>query len=88
MYVFEFYFVYKMLRIYLFNTKVNIHIVSCYIDVDMSYKYYLGPEIGIYMYGNKQTLHKMYYVKILLIFLIFLMYVLSIKIDRHKFSMF
>ena len=71
MYVFEFYFVYKMLRV--FTTKVNIHIVSCYIDVDMSYKYYLGPEIGTYMYGNKQTLHKMYYVKILLIFLIFLM---------------
>ena len=37
----------------------------------MSYKYYLGPEIGTYMYGNKQTLHKMYYVKILLIFNLF-----------------
>ena len=69
MYVFEFYFVYKMLRV--FTTKVNIHIVSCYIDVDMSYKYYLGPEIGTYMYGNKQTLHKIYYVKILLIFNLF-----------------
>ena len=40
-------------------------------NVDMSYKYYLGPEIGTYMYGNKQTLHKMYYVKILLIFNLF-----------------
>ena len=70
---------------YLFTTKVNIHLVSCYIDVDMSYKYYLGPEIGTYMYGNKQTLHKMYYVKILLIFNLF---DVSIKIDRHKFSMF
>ena len=69
MYVFEFYFVYKMLRV--FTTKVNIHIDSCYTDVDMSYKYYLGPEIGTYMYGNKQTLHKIYYVKILLIFNLF-----------------
>ena len=85
MYVFEFYFVYKMLYANLFTTKVNIHIVSCYIDVDMSYKYYLGPEIGTYMYGNKQTLHKMNYVKILLIFNLF---DVSIKIDRHKFSMF
>ena len=48
MYVFEFYFVYKMLRV--FTTKVNIHIDSCYIDVDMSYKYYLGPEICTYGY--------------------------------------
>ena len=73
---------------YLFTTKVNIHIDSCYIlrcRLDMSYKYYLGPEIGTYMYGNKQTLHKMYYVKILLIFNLF---DVSIKIDRHKFSMF
>ena len=51
MYVFEFYFVYKMLRV--FTTKVNIHIDSCYIlrcRLDMSYRYYLGPEIGTYRY--------------------------------------